>query len=260
MKYNIFKQVWIAIIIVLSCGYIQAQTYSDVKAAVAELNTEMPLSIGPMGELTSVAIDGQYVVLRMEVNSGGSLNSFSAQEYKKNLLSLFSLLCLADEDMSSAFKALINVKMGMKISILDEKTRASLASVTITLEELKQGISSEPDPHQLLLYLAKASNASYPMTIYGMTITSSEVFNGYFITNVIIDESQYDFDAFKQQKETMKKAMLDNIKEGSDMSVMLILMLCYMDELGYAYDYVGSNSKQRIRIGFTAEEVDALFE
>lgn len=239
----------------------QAQTYNDLRTAVAELNSELPIPIGQIGEITHATVDSKNIVFQMEISSmGNASNVMSTQDIQGYLSYMIPVFCLIDESIEQAYKTLASLNMGIVVRITSEKNGASLGSFTISPETIKKSANSNPDAEKALFYTLKMWNATYPTTILGMTTTSSKLVDDIVVSTIIVDETQYDFDVIKQRKSVLKEEYLKAISDGSDISLFMLAILCYLQDYSIAYDFIGSQSKQKIRVLISSDDIDRLLE
>lgn len=244
------------------CGTLSnAQTRDELKSALVEFNAQMPISLGPSGEIQSMHLEGQNVVLEMLINDLGNVitkNQYAQQEYKEDCLTTLSGIRMMDPAACTSFQLFAKLGLGLKMNVTSENTNDRI-SVIVSPEELSKCMNSDPDFEKILRLQVKNTCKALPISSNGMTITNCELRGRFHVTTSVIDESQLDMDLIEQSKLQFKNLILENITKNVDLTVVMNAFLCYKGNYGIIYEYVGSKSNKKFQVILSNEELGAIF-
>ena len=146
------KRIIILALLATICYTSFAQTREEFEAAIIDMNSQMPISMGPSGEAQSVAIEGQYVVYDIVVNDLGNTMSkgvLTPEKYKDTFLTFLPVSIMSTQYLSDFFSAMIEFNMGIIFHVTSENT-GDVISVTISSQELNESINSQPNFKKVL--------------------------------------------------------------------------------------------------------------
>ncbi len=251
------KRIIILALLATICYTSFAQTREEFEAAIIDMNSQMPISMGPSGEAQSVAIEGQYVVYDIVVNDLGNTMSkgvLTPEKYKDTFLTFLPVSIMSTQYLSDFFSAMIEFNMGIIFHVTSENT-GDVISVTISSQELNESINSQPNFKKVLDIAVMNTKASYPINTYGITLVDSELKNGYWVNTAIVNEAEVNFEAIQENAEQVKEQIKNMIVSATDQVFNMNLFYCCMADYGFSYDYVGSSSNKHVLIIFTADEL-----
>lgn len=251
------KRIIILTLLASICYSSFAQTREEFEVAIIDMNSQMPISMGPSGEAQSVAIEGQYVVYDIVVNDLGntiSKGNLTPEKYKDTFLTFLPVSLMSSPYSNEFFNVMIKLDMGLIFHVTSEIT-GDVISVTIPTQELNESINSQPDFKKVLDIAVMNAKASYPISLYGITLVDSELKNGYWVNTAIVNEAEVSFESIQENTEQIKEQMKNMIVSATDQTFNMNLFYCCMANYGYSYDYVGSSSNKCVTISFSANEL-----
>lgn len=230
---------------------------SKLQLQIELANRQCPISMGTMGEMTSITYEDDNVTFSCEINE----EFINIDKIKEN----------ADLIKENAIVTLMNSTGDIKTLIDElEKAGAGLAlkykgkqsgkefSITFTPEEIASAgkvQEEDKDPMELLNAQIDAANLQCPIeAAQGMEIESISVEGDFVVYNVTTDESIYSIEQLNAGKKTMKQAIKESLKETDEASEQL-LKLCKMTRKGIAYKYVGNTSGEVCFIEIASSEL-----
>lgn len=251
----------ILLIVTMLLSYnTMAQTRQELENIIAAINAQLPLSLGPSGEIQAMTLSGNTMNWDIAVNDfGKSVGSsrFTPVAYRDMFLTLMPASFIFAPETAGFIQKLTELNIGLRLNVTSEVSGKSV-TVNISVGELTNMLNNEPDFKKVVRYQIENTKASFPMQANNMTFTNCELKNGYMVTTIIVDEAYNSMDLLEQNKDFTKQQMVQMVNQQVDLTFNINLFYCCMAEYGFAYDYVGSTSKKRVRIGFTPEEIVML--
>ena len=238
---------------VLGCNSGKSQIYSMVD----DLNKELPMSLGVIGDFTSVSISNGYLNMVMSVNedvvniealrkSPELLHDNLVQVYKNS----------TDSSIDAVIKELKNSKLGFRLTYIG-KTSGKSVSATLTNEEIRQ-ISLTPNssknPIELLNSQINTTNAQLPMEIgNGIIMYKMGIEAGCVVWYYSMDDASVEI--LSENTDELKRELLKEIIYSNDPSMTMMKQMCKDAGYGMAYCYVAKNSGKKVWVKISANEL-----
>lgn len=251
MKNNIFLATLVAIMTLLaSCND------SKLQKIVEASNMECPMSMGTLGEVTSIELEDGNVVFNYSVNESVVNIDFlneNPKMMKRNAVMMFKN---PTGDIKTMFEALEEENAGL-VLVYKGKTSGKKASITLSRKEIidLRNSDEEKDPEAALEGQVEVTNAQCPMQIAeGMTITHLSVEGDYVVYNVTCDEDSYSISAFNRNKAQIKENIIKTL-DPSDPTMAMFIRICREAGKGIAYKYIGDQSESTCMIKIATSEL-----
>lgn len=251
MNKNIFLTTLVALVTLLaSCGE------SKLQKIVEASNMECPMSMGTLGEVTSIELEDGNVVFNYSVNENIVNIDFLNENpdlIKQNAAMMFKN---QSGEMRKMFEAIEEGNAGL-IMRYKGRTSGKVASISLSRKDIEDidGSDDEKDPVAILEGQVEITNAQYPMQIAdGMSITHVAIENDYVVYNVVCDEEIYSIDVFNANKSQVKEEILNSFYE-NDPSIALFVKFCREADKGIAYKYIGDDSGNTCTIKISVSEL-----
>lgn len=232
-------------------------TESKLQKIVESTNADCPISMGSLGEATSMTLEDGMVVFTYSIDESYVDIDALRENQEASKASVLSALCQNSKEMFAAMK---EENAGLILKYIG-KTSKKTFIIKISADECQAALSSiekgESDsPAEFLKKLVNTSNVQCPMTIdEGLVIYELTIEGDYVVYNVNVDETLYNIDNIKenaaQTKETIKSTLIDS----SDKAVVHFINACKNAKKGVAYKYIGSTSGESYQINIPLYEL-----
>jgi len=257
-KYFAFGLLPVMLMALLAAGCVDKRV-TALKNAVSEFNDELPMSIGSLGDVTSVAYDEEEnnIVLDCSVND----DFLTYQDYektdKKSNLRAFKVF-LTESSMKPLAERLSELNAGMIINYKWQKS-GDTNTLAIPGEEIRDALENpmteEEKSKVIIENFINNSVVNCPM----------EIEDGITLVNVFDDGGNivYLCEASQEQHNVigMIEANKDNIKTsmllgmGSDPTMHQICKALKIAGRGLTYRYVGNITRDSVDITISPDEV-----
>lgn len=229
--------------------------------ALDEVNENLPMSVGMVGDLTKFAIEGNDLVMELTVNeSAVNIDALRSNPELMHEL-VVSMATNSSNPALDVFLDLVDkADMGLKIVYVGKSSGKSVSSV-LTSDEIKNRNvmdESQRDPEELLAKQIEVTNLQMPMELgYGMVMVKFQREGDYIVTYCECDESIIPIDALKENVAAMKSSLKSTMTSyASDPSVSELVRLCKDAGVGIKYKYIGKSSGKSVTVGLSADELE----
>lgn len=248
-----FFQLFVLVVVMVSlasCGE------SKLQKTVKEVNKECPISMGVVGEISSLEYKDGNVVFNYLINEDiTNIDALKGNEemMKRSVVTTFSN---STGDTKNMIDELVKEGAGL---ILNFKGKDSGKTVTLNLTKdeivsIGEKDEKDADPLAVLQEQIKVTNAQCPVALdKGMTMEGVSFEGNNVVYRIVVDESVYSMDDIISNKEASKiavKASLEN-----DRATAAFVKFCVNAERGLAYKYVGNKSGKSCLIEFSVSEL-----
>lgn len=225
--------------------------------AIAELNAEMPMSMGSLGVLTSATVNQDTIIYNLTMSELANTLSEKAKINKIDKKYLFNMLALTSElepQMANFFKMIAECNLYVKYQFYDI-SRSTQKAVLLTPKEMYEIAITEPDYRNITEHLVEDTQKSLPITISGMTISNIRIEDNKVITDYIIDENVASFENMKNNVDFIKDTYLQTLRRGAEPSALFSSYA--MAKAGYSqiYKYIGSQCGDIFLVGISPEDI-----
>ena len=258
MKRTTLKSLIAAIILSVFClgnwNACDAQTLTEV---VETLHESLPISLGQMGEITSISVSGGNLLMECSVDDDVvDIPGLKSQPelMKENMR---QWLLGGDSQYGMFFDAISNEGLGLKIQYTGKKT-GDQVSCELTNAEIKDRKAhlSEYDPKKQLDFQIEAANTQLPTDEGECLICTKVVRKGkYVVYYFSCDEASLDMKLLKKLRPTMHAMSLASLNSDEDVSISQFRRSCKRANVGIAYYYIGSKSGKTVKVLIPAKEL-----
>ena len=208
---------------------------SALRKSIAMANAMCPVSLGAMGEMTSMVYEKGDLIISYALN--------------EDVISV--------ETLKTTFDLLASEGAGLVMKYIGKQSKAKF-TIRFTAEEiLRASIAPEEarDPMAALKSQIEVGNAMLPTKIAdGMEMTRAYLEDDYLFYEVTVDEDLLSIANIKSNRPTLKKNILA-VLNSDDVSTKALKDLCKSVNVGIAYKYVGKDSRQTATVRITPAEL-----
>ena len=256
MKKSIFSfLLLVAMAVLVSCGE------SKLKTIVETANSDCPVSMGNMGEVTSIEYVDGNVVYNLSVNESiidiDALNE-NPKLMKKGVLAMLNSSD-ADNDTKELVKALEEADAGLIFRYHGSKSgktaSVSLSRNDITDMKVSADNGESSSPLEALEAEVEITNAQCPTDIGdGLQIAAVAISGDYVVYTITVDENDISIAALAENKAEVKKAIKEELDKDDD-DMQTFIELCKKCGKGVAYRYTGDTSGKTLTVKISASEL-----
>ena len=224
---------------------------SALRKSIAMANAMCPVSLGAMGEMTSMVYEKGDLIISYALNE--DVISVETLKNNKEMVrqNATTMVRNATGDLKTTFDLLASMKY------IGKQSKAKF-TIRFTAEEiLRASIAPEEarDPMAALKSQIEVGNAMLPTKIAdGMEMTRAYLEDDYLFYEVTVDEDLLSIANIKSNRPTLKKNILA-VLNSDDVSTKALKDLCKSVNVGIAYKYVGKDSRQTATVRITPAEL-----
>ncbi|MBR5639937.1 MAG: hypothetical protein IKW83_09255 [Muribaculaceae bacterium] len=221
-----------------------------------QANKSCPIEIaGGAGTIDAVKLEDDYVTFYASYKQSAStplLNDDNKERLKEVLVTAL---------LSGRSNIIVDMMIdeGCGLKMVATKDNVKKTTVVIPLDELKEFRDNYRDNPQVsarksIEIQVEAEKAVLPLKIEeGMTMTDYILEDDYVVFVIEINESLYSINTFKQNKEIMKSAI---INEGlRERQAQILVNMCKSANMGIIYRMIGNKSKNIFDIVISCDEL-----
>ena len=227
---------------------------SKLQMIVEEGSKGCPMSLGDVGEITSVTFEDNTVTYYYELNEQYTDVAALAADRQKMKQNMMTMLTSPNANMQAMFKLVIEEDAKMRF-VMHGKTSDATARITFDADELQEILDSDITPEERMQTAIEQTNLQMPMNVAdGMTITELRLIGNKVTYICIVDENKYNINLMKQNRAQMKQAILNAV---SNMGPVEKNFIQYIVDAGrdLAYRYQGNTSAEYIDVVVTNSEL-----
>lgn len=231
-----------------------------LKSVIKAANEKSPVSLGIMGEITSVSYeDGNAVFLYTLNETLTNIDDLSANP--EEIKTAFFAGLKNSENSQELLKVLIDAEAGLSF-VIKGKDSGKEARFDFTPAELKAEYEKPaPTKDEVLQINIKSTNKKMPLQAgNGIVINSIEDIDGMVLYMAEVSSKDV-FNLLKNDPESVKnsqKQMFSMMK--SDVSTSTFFKSIYEAGRGFGYRYTLAGSTESIDILYSNEEVKEMFD
>lgn len=222
---------------------------------VNEINKEMPLSLGAVGEVTRMAVEDGFLHMKVAVNEDlVNLDALSTQpEVVQNGMKDM-VVNRALNGTEALFEELVETSFGFKLTYIG-KTSGKNVVASISNAEIRKIVDNtkKSSPEDLLESQLKLTNAQMPNDLgYGMVMTKVERVGDYIVYFVEVDDDM--FSLLNDMQAELREGMAEELKS-DDPSVAMMKKVSKAVNCGIGYRYYGKTSGKAFELLFPVNEL-----
>ena len=235
--------------------YGQSKNLNEI---LEELQSELPLSLGTTGEITSFSIIDGFLLMECSVNE----DVVDIPSLKKNpsLMkeSLRQWMLTPNTEYSVMLDALEEAELGLKFSYTGKES-GERVSCELTSTEIKERSAhlSDYDPQKLLNLQIELANTQLTQTDQEnddeIVFTKLYRKGKYVIYEYLADEIT--IEALKMIKPAVLKRLTLDELNSDDVNISHFRRVCKNAGVGIAYCYIGKKSGKKVKILIPAKEL-----
>ncbi len=236
-------------------------TTERLRTIVSSMNASCPISLGAMGEMTSVVLQGtNNIVITCSVDE--SLVDISVLSQNTEVMKQSIVMTMANPTDPN-MKMLVDIikNNGAKMTYKYKgKTTGKTMSVTIDHRDIANhensgGATASANPVAFLEQQIEITTLQCPMDLGGGLVMTKMVLEGDYATYYYdVDESLISIDLLQENKEASKAAIMSSINT-DDVAMKAFVTACKKAGKGIAYKYVGATSKKVCLITIPVSEL-----
>ena len=224
---------------------------SALRKSIAMANAMCPVSLGAMGEMTSMVYEKGDLIISYALNE--DVISVETLKNNKEMVrqNATTMVRNATGDLKTTFDLLASEGAGLVMKYIGKQSKAKF-TIRFTAEEiLRASIAPEEarDPMAALKSQIEVGNAMLPTKI-----ARAYLEDDYLFYEVTVDEDLLSIANIKSNRPTLKKNILA-VLNSDDVSTKALKDLCKSVNVGIAYKYVGKDSRQTATVRITPAEL-----
>jgi hypothetical protein len=231
---------------------------SKLKAIVAIANQQCPISMGAIGEATSITYNGETVEYKLSVDE----KYVNVKAFNENPGQLQSTMKTMVQSPGGELKELVDQLIASDASLKFTyigKTSGEQASCSMTAQELKTARDTKFTPEESAINklesIVQATNNQLPMTVdEATTLTKLGMTDNDVIYYYDIDEEKCPIPDIEKRADAMKQAIVENLRANTA-SLAIMISSCVDCGKGIAYRYIGNKSGDHYDIRLTPDEL-----
>ena len=229
----------------------QSKNINDV---VEEFQSELPLSLGTMGEITSFSISDGNLFMECRVNE--DVVDIPSLQNNPSLMkeNMRQWLLTPNPQYDVFFDALEDAGLGLKILYIGKES-GERVSCELTSTDIKERAAhlSDYDPEKLLDLQIQMANAQLSLENDDEIVCTKIYRKGkYVVYQFLVDDSTHK--TLKKVKSYMKDIALKELNS-DDVTISQFRRICKNAGAGIAYCYIGKKSGKKLKILIPAEEL-----
>lgn len=234
---------------------------SKLKLGIELTNKQCPMSMGTVGEISSITFDGTDVIYDMLMNE----EYLNLDALKKNPDAMKSAVTAMVRNPAGEVRTMLEMVVAAKSGIrfiYKGKSTGKEAECYLGTEDLEKllnrDLTEEENDRKKLEELTNVTNVSCPIkideatTLDKLTIEADNV-----VYNYTIDEKKVDIAALKSNEKQAKQNIKGSLNV-SDASLRIFLESCAKANKGLCYRYTGDSSGKSTEFTFSASEIKEL--
>lgn len=249
---RLFNKIVVAAVIAVACAvFVACLGQSRLEKIVKAMNEECPLSMGSIGEITSVEIvDGNALCNLMIDEQYMNIQALkdNVEVLRQNILTSFMN---PSKEMADLITELKRSDAGLIYKYTGKQTGNSF-QVVLSAEDIRNASKADPDnsdPMERMQAEINSSNLQCPMSMdIGITITSLELEEEYVVYNITVDEDLVNMLELKANSSQMEQVFRTNLLSQQDAVSTNFVKLCREVKRNMLYRFKGSASGEILEI------------
>ena len=187
------------------------QAVQKLRDDIRMANTQCPVSLGILGEITSITYEDGLLLFSYEINEDIFNIATLSEDRRAMKENLKTMLSNPQGQVRNLMQMVIDADSKMKVTMRG-KTTDAVASVTLNASELEELMDAEVSPHEKLVMSINSTQPQLPLDAdVGMKITELFLEGSDVVYVIKCDDSMYDISAFRENESLVRSTMLNNI-------------------------------------------------
>ena len=227
-----------------ACG--ESKKNEKLVKIAEEANAQCPISMGMIGDMTSIEFDGTDLVYTCTVDE--EVVDLNVLEQNLDVAKQGALASVVNDNSAEFFKEVVEAKAGMKI-VYKGKNSGKAVTLQFSPDELKNFVEKPADlmdPEALLEEQVKITDDQCPMEIEQGLVMESVTIEGSNVVYVCkTDENLLNMDQMEENREAVQAA-LEEYWYSSDLAIKKMVQFCQKAHKNVVYRYVGATSGKAV--------------
>ena len=190
----------------------RTDSYKKLRESAEYANSVCPLSLGVVGEMTSVSFDDGVLVFSYDIDDAYCNVKILSEDREAMKNNMKTMLSNPQGDTRKLIQQVIDADCKLKVTMHGMTTDA-VASTTLNADELEELMDNEVTPEEKLKTAIASTQAQLPMTpAQGMSITELNWEGDDVIYVYELDANTYSVDNFKRNATQVKETLINELK------------------------------------------------
>jgi len=232
----------------------RAESLEKLERVAKEVNRQCPISLGDMGQVTSIVFDDNTLTYNYDINETYADVEALSQNEEQMKRSMLTMISGGNSDMTKLVNMVIDADAEMSFVMKGNRSGAT-ARATLSAAELEEALSYEATPEEVLLSAIESTNLQMPMLAdEGLLLTEVKL-DGDYVTYVCeTDERLYDIDQMTDSRVQIKASMFSMISEMGPVEKTFMQKIVAAGK-SLRYLYVGTTTGKQLAIDISTNEV-----
>ena len=221
-------------------------------------NAQCPLSLGVMGEMTSMTVEDDVLVMRYDINEDFYSVASLADDRQAMRDNAKVMLSNPSGAQRTLMESVVKAGAKMKVSFHGKESDA-IASITFRPEELEELLNNDITPDEKLATSIASTRQQLPMHIaQGMDVVDLKREGNNVIYVYIVDETMYSIDLFEQNKAQMKETVMSELGSTGAIERQFVELVGNAGA-NLVYRYKGDDSGAYTDVTISNRELKAMY-
>lgn len=219
----------------------QDRYMAQLRKGVEEANATCPVSLGIMGEMVSMTMEDDVLVMRYDINEDLISVATMADDRQTMRDNAKVMLSNPTGAMRTLMELVIKAGAKMKASFHGKESDA-VASITLSADELEELLNNDVTPEEKLETAITSTKLQLPIHVaQGMDVVDLKREGNNVIYVYVVDETTYSIDLFEQNKAQMKEAVMAELSAQGTVEKQFVQIVANAGA-NLVYRYKGDNS------------------
>ena len=219
----------------------QDRYMAQLRKGAKEANATCPVSLGIMGEMVSMTMEDDVLVMRYDINEDLISVATMADDRQTMRDNAKVMLSNPTGAMRTLMELVIKAGAKMKVSFHGKESDA-VASITLSADELEELLNNDVTPEEKLETAIASTKLQLPIHVaQGMDVVDLKQEGNNVIYVYVVDETMYSVDLFEQNKAQMKEAVMAELSAQGTVEKQFVQIVVNAGA-NLVYRYKGDNS------------------
>lgn len=234
----------------------QTSPKENIRLMLAEVNAQMPMSLGSVGVIDSMTLEGDSIVMHMNMdiydNDAMGYDAPEIQDLSNKVKVGFTNMAQMDKEFGAFLNYLSANGIWLKgdISMGDKSTM-----FVISPSEQQEILNSKPDYKLFIETNISETKAGLPVDMGVMKMIGYDLIGNDLMTTIEVDESQVNMANMKAGQSEIKGSIIEMLKSGNEPTANLLMINCAKAGYNVVYKYVGNITKEEVVVVITPSEI-----
>lgn len=235
---------------------------AKLKAAIAIAQKQCPISLGEVGEISSITYGNSKVVYTFSMNEEYTNIDVFQKNPEMLKSSVKTMFANPDKNVKEMLELVIQCDASLKL-IYVGKDSGKKATCEIMAAELKDLLNSKQDKSESdqakLKSQIEMANLQFPMKASEeVTIEKMELTNESAIYICRVDEELCDINSIEKNSETIKQDVIETLSDKADLATQRFLEVCLKCNKNLVYRYIGNQTGNQYDVVISLTELKEI--